>query len=104
MIDILATVNGGGNRMSSADEFSGGPAGGPVTDYPVRFTVDYEDQPRNRLTTLFRIILVIPIGIVFALVDGGVGLARANETTSTIGHDTVTVFVGGGGLLVAAPL
>ena len=30
-------------------------------DYPVQFSVDYGDGSRNRLTTLFRIIMIIPI-------------------------------------------
>ena len=38
--------------------------------YPVQYSVDYPEGPRNRLTALFRIILVIPILIVIALVGG----------------------------------
>ena len=33
-------------------------------DYPVQLSVDYGDGTRSRLTTLFRIIMIIPIGIV----------------------------------------
>jgi hypothetical protein len=29
--------------------------------YPVQFSVDYPDRPLDRLTTLFRIFVVIPI-------------------------------------------
>jgi hypothetical protein len=29
--------------------------------YPVRFSVDYPDRPLDRLTTLFRIFVAIPI-------------------------------------------
>ena len=36
-------------------------------DYPVQFSVDYGDGTRNRLTTLFRIIMIIPIAIVSAI-------------------------------------
>lgn len=39
--------------------------------YPLRFDVDYPDQPRNRLTTFFRLVLVIPIFIVLASIDAG---------------------------------
>ncbi len=39
--------------------------------YPVQFNVAYPDSPRNRLTALFRIILVIPIIIVLWQVSGG---------------------------------
>ena len=35
--------------------------------YPVQYSVDYPEGPRNRLTALFRIILVIPILIVISL-------------------------------------
>ena len=38
--------------------------------YPVQYSVDYPEGSRNRLTALFRIILVIPILIVIALVSG----------------------------------
>jgi hypothetical protein len=39
--------------------------------YPVTFSVDYPDRKLNRLTTFFRILTVIPIGIVAALLPGG---------------------------------
>ncbi len=38
-------------------------------DYPVHFSVDYGDGTRNRLTTLFRLILVIPILVVASLIS-----------------------------------
>ena len=38
--------------------------------YPVRLAVDYPDRPLNRLTTFFRLILVIPIAIIFGLLSG----------------------------------
>jgi hypothetical protein len=38
--------------------------------YPVQFSVDYPDQPLNRLSTAFRIVLVIPIVIVLSAVSG----------------------------------
>jgi hypothetical protein len=36
----------------------------PTTTYPVRFSVDYPDRPLNRVTTAFRIFVVIPIAFV----------------------------------------
>ena len=36
-------------------------------DYPVQYSVDYGDGRRNRLTSFFRLIMIIPIGIVGAL-------------------------------------
>ncbi len=41
------------------------------TQYPVQFSVDYPDRPLNKLTTAFRIVVVIPILIVFLAVSGG---------------------------------
>ena len=32
--------------------------------YPLQFSVDYPEDPRNRLTTLLRLILAIPIIII----------------------------------------
>jgi hypothetical protein len=42
------------------------------TGYPVQFFVDYLDRPLNRLSTAFRIILVIPIAILLSTLSGGV--------------------------------
>ena len=52
--------------------------------YPVQFSVDYPDRPLNRLSTAFRIIVAIPILLVYLAVAGGES--------------------GGGGLLVLGPL
>jgi small-conductance mechanosensitive channel len=41
--------------------------------YPVQFSVEYPDRDLNRLTTAFRLIVAIPIGIVAAAVGGGYG-------------------------------
>lgn len=41
----------------------------PVT-YPVQFSVDYHDRPLDRLTTLFRIFVAIPIVIVLSSISG----------------------------------
>jgi hypothetical protein len=38
--------------------------------YPVQFSVDYPDQPLNRLTTAFWIFVAIPILIVLGSVSG----------------------------------
>ncbi|HXZ29704.1 MAG TPA: DUF4389 domain-containing protein [Dehalococcoidia bacterium] len=39
--------------------------------YPATLTIDYPDRSLNRLTTFFRIFVVIPIAIILALVSGG---------------------------------
>jgi len=41
--------------------------------YPVSFAVDYPDRELNRLTTAFRIILVIPVLLLLAIGFGRVG-------------------------------
>jgi hypothetical protein len=43
------------------------------SDYPVRFDVDYPEDGLDRLTTFFRIFMVIPIAIVIGLLAGGYG-------------------------------
>ena len=42
----------------------------PTDSYPLRFDVDYPDQPRNRLTTFFRLFTVIPVFIIASIDDG----------------------------------
>ena len=43
----------------------------PQSTYPARLTVDYAGTNRNRLTTLFRVITVIPIFAVLAPIANG---------------------------------
>jgi Domain of unknown function (DUF4389) len=38
--------------------------------YPVSLRIDYPDRSLNRLTSVFRVILIIPVGIILALVSG----------------------------------
>jgi hypothetical protein len=66
-------------------------------DYPVRFSIDYPDRELNRVSTAFRLILAIPIGVVLATVSGGAWQVGS-------GKSATTVAVAAGGLLVAAPL
>ena len=67
-----------------------------MTAYPVQFSVDYPDRPLNRATTLFRIILVIPIAIVLGTVSGGAWQSGYENGT--------VVAAGAGGLLFLGPL
>jgi hypothetical protein len=41
------------------------------TTYPARLEVDYSDQ-YNRVTTLFRVLLIIPIAIIYGVLTAGV--------------------------------
>jgi hypothetical protein len=65
--------------------------------YPVQFSVDYPDRPLDRLTTIFRIFMVIPISIVLGAVAGG-------TWQWSYGSTTATVAAGAGGLLFFGPL
>lgn len=77
--------------MSTADAGVVGPAA-----YPVQLDVDYPDRELNRLTTLFRLLLVIPIVIVVSFVSG--------PATSFAMEQGEAVVVGAGGLLFLPPL
>jgi hypothetical protein len=65
--------------------------------YPVQFSVDYPDRPLDRLTTLFRIFVVIPIAIVLGAVSAG-----SWEWSSRSNGGAVVVAAGG--LLFFGPL
>jgi hypothetical protein len=65
--------------------------------YPVQFSVDYPDRPLNRLTTFFRILMVIPIAIVLGAVEGGTWQWSSDGKTAAVA-------AGAGGLLFFAPL
>ena len=60
--------------------------------YAARLDIDYPAQ-LDRLTTFFRLILVIPIGIILALVSANAGgrtvVTQAGETVSTSGLSVV---------------
>jgi len=68
----------------------------PVT-YPVTLSIDYPDRPLNRLTTFFRIFVIIPIAIVLGAVSGNTWQWSSNDHTTTVATSA-------GGLLVLAPL
>ncbi|MFH1651167.1 MAG: DUF4389 domain-containing protein [Chloroflexota bacterium] len=44
-----------------------------MIDYPAKLDIDYPDRDLNRLTTFFRLIVVIPIAIIIGLLMGGGG-------------------------------
>ncbi len=49
--------------------------------YPVRFDIDYPEEPRNRLTAAFRLILAIPTLAVLAAI-GAAGFSSGDDSTS----------------------
>jgi hypothetical protein len=65
--------------------------------HPVQFSVDYPDRDLDRVTTAFRIFVVIPIAIVLGAVSGGTWQWSS-------GRETTTVAAGAGGLLFLGPL
>jgi hypothetical protein len=64
--------------------------------YPVQFSVDYPDRPLDRVKTLFRPIVAIPILLVLGAVSGA--------TTLWTAADGTTAAVGAGGVLFLGPL
>ncbi len=65
-----------------------------MTAYPVTFAVDYPDRQLDRLSSFFRVFMVIPIAVVIAAIVG------FSTTYDDVGGSTVTVAVAGVGLLV----
>jgi hypothetical protein len=67
-----------------------------ATAHPVRFSVDYPDRPLDRVSTAFRLVLIVPIVLVLAAVSG-----TAWQWTHGSGAE---VAAGAGGLLTLGPL
>jgi len=65
--------------------------------YPVSFSVDYPDRSLDRVTTLFRIIVAVPILVLLGTVSGGTW-QWTTENGTAIGA------AGAGGLLFFGPL
>ena len=51
--------------------------------YPLTFSVDRPDRPLDRLSTAFRIILIIPIAILLATLEGGSFAVEAGNRRNT---------------------
>ena len=66
--------------------------------YPVQFAVEYPDRPLSRLTSFFRIFVIIPIAIVLGSVSGATW--ESAGSTSALHHSTTYYGpAGAGGLL-----
>ena len=61
--------------------------------YPVQFSVDYPDQPLNRLTTFFRLLVIIPIAVVLTGITGGSGSEMAAIAGGTVGLATLLMIL-----------
>ena len=70
--------------------------------YPVQFAVEYPDRPLNRLTSFFRIFVIIPIAIALGTVSAATW--ESAGSTSTVHHATMYYGAGAGGLLFFGPL
>ena len=70
------------------------------SDYPVQFSVDYPDRDLNRVTTLFRLFMVIPIVIVLGAVSGAAWSYEYDRARDVM----VATSAGAGGLLLFGPL
>ncbi|MFC2056978.1 DUF4389 domain-containing protein [Chloroflexota bacterium] len=71
---------------------------GTSSVYPVQLSIDYPDRALNRLTTFFRIFMVIPIIIVLGLLIGGNGSQGA--TTGATGACNYGYYGGAAGFVV----
>jgi hypothetical protein len=73
-------------------------------EYPVHFAVEYPDRPLNRLTSFFRIFVIIPILIVLGTLTGGTGQSTGKHSTMIHEGTMIHGGVATGGLLFLAPL
>ena len=74
-------------------------------EYPVHFAIEYPDRPLNRLTSFFRIFVIIPILIVLGTITGGTSQSTGGH--SAMIHAPGIMIHGGvttGGLLFLGPL
>ena len=73
---------------------TGAAGAAPVADYPVTFEADYPER-LGRLSTVFRIVLFVPVAIFLALLGGQA------FSYSDFGDATTTSLAGGGGIILA---
>jgi Domain of unknown function (DUF4389) len=73
----------------------------PSGDYPVTLTIDYPDRDLDRLTSFFRIFMVIPIAIVLGSLSGFSSGGWDEWDGAEAG---TTVVIAGAGLVFLAPL
>jgi hypothetical protein len=64
--------------------------------HPVQYDVEYPDRQLDRLTSFFRLVMVIPIAVVFTAIGG--------VTIATDASDATTVVASGSALLFLPPL
>jgi hypothetical protein len=64
-----------------------------VSSYPLQFDVDYPSEPLNRLTTAFRVLIAIPIVVVFTMLSGSAFNNDDHSTRNSLVIGGAAVFV-----------
>ncbi len=67
--------------------------------YPARLEIDYPEQGLNRVTTLFRLILAIPIVVVLGVLTGGGGSNTQQFDEILMAVETLIAVVSAGGVV-----
>jgi hypothetical protein len=70
----------------------------PTGPYPAALEIDYPDRDLNRLTTFFRPLTFIPIGILLALLSGPTSFGEPSHPPGS-SDPTVMLTLGAGGIL-----
>lgn len=66
----------GQTPTGTSPQYGSPPGSATATPYPLTFSVDYPDRPLNRLSSFFRCLWLIPIGIIVGLLTTGGGSAH----------------------------
>lgn len=72
--------------------------------YPVTFAVDYPERSLDRMTTLFRIFVAIPIMILLGTVSGSSWQWTTQDRLDAAGSSGTLLIAGAGGILFLGPL
>ncbi len=72
--------------------------------YPVTFSVDYPERSLDRITTLFRIFVAIPIMILLGTVSGSSWRYTTQDRLDAAASSSTLLIAGAGGILFLGPL
>ncbi len=62
-----------------------------VSNYPVQFDVDFPSRPLDRISTFFRLVVALPIVVLFTMLSGEAFRNRDNDNSLVIGGAAVFV-------------